>query len=484
MDGHELLMRIGPLAGEASGPVRSAQLAAAIADAIADGRLPRGTSLPAERSLAAVLQVSRGTVARTYDRLRDGDLVHTRHGAGTSVGSAHEQGPTGAAVAALRSDSIVAAAGHRDRTMIDLRIAAWDGDDVLAACLQPDPAALRRAVVGQDGYWPEGLPDLREAVARHLARHGLPTEASQLVITSGAQQAIDVVLSTVTRPGDPLLLEHTTWSGVLELATVRHLRPLAIPQVANDHIPLLRALRERRADLAYLVPSFHNPTAAVLPAPARRLVVEAAAAGGATVLDDATVAELWIDEPPPRPLAAAYPGAGEHVITIGGLSKAVWGGLRLGWLRAEEPVIRQLARTKAALDIGNPVVAELAGLRVLERFDDLAEQRRTELRRRRDAFVDALTTHLPDWQVEAPGGGLSLWVDLGGVDSDAVVTRARRFGVRVPPARSHVVDGRDPGHLRLTLSRPAEELVVAAERLADAWASLQVRPEPTSTSAL
>jgi DNA-binding transcriptional MocR family regulator len=474
VDATELVGRLG-IGDRGHGP-RSTRIAAAIADAIDDGRLAVGTVLPSERALAAAMQVSRGTVVRAYGRLREQDLVHTRHGAGTTVGAAGTEGPQSPG-STLRSDGLLAVAGHRDRSQIDLRLAAWDGEPSLVEALTTTGTRLRDAVVGQDGYWPEGLPALREAIATHVSESGLPTDAEQILITGGAQQAIDVVLTSLTRPGDPLLLERITWSGVIDLAAMRHLRPVTLPQVVDDHIPLLRALRERRADLAYLIPTFHNPTSAVLPGPVRRLVVEAAAASGALVIDDASISELWIDRPPPPPLAAAFPGAGANVVTIGGLSKSVWGGLRLGWIRAEGAVLRQLARTKAALDVGNAVVAQLAALAVIERLGELGAARRHELRRRRDAFVTALHTHLPEWGITPTQGGLSLWADLGGVDSDTVAERARRFGVRVAPARVHVVDGSDPAHLRLTLSRPAEELEVAAERLGRAWASLRQAPE-------
>lgn len=460
MDATDLLARLGPWE-HGPGP-RSARLGRAIADAVADGRLAPGTKLPAERQLATHLGISRGSVARTYAALRAEGTVVTRHGSGTHVGVAGDRST--AAGAGLRADSIIAAVGQRDERTIDLRVAAWDGDDADLVGLHVPDASLRAAVVGHDGYWPAGLPMLREAVAARLTATGLPTSPHQLVLTNGAQQATDVALTTLCRPGGAVAVERTSWPGIFELLAVRHLRPVAVPELAADHLPTLRVLRERRADVAYLVPSFHNPTGAVVPAPVRRLLVEAAVEGGTVVLDDVTLHELWIDGPPPPPLAATVPGCGDHVVTIGSLSKIAWGGLRVGWLRAEGPLLRDLARVKAAFDLGNPVPSQLAALAALEHVDRLLPGRRAELGRRRDAFVAALRAQRPEWRVVPPAGGLSVWVDVG-ADADRLAVAARDLGVRVPPARACSVDGADLGHLRLSLARPVDELVTAAQRL-------------------
>ena len=463
MDAADLLTRLAPLID--GGSPTSRRIAAAMAAAIADGRLPVGGRLPSERELAAALGVSRGTVVRTYTRLRDEGLVRTTHGAGTTVGGGRgDQVP----LASLRADGVVAAVGQHEQGMIDLRVAAWDGDEDLADALRVDPAEQARAVHRQDGYWPQGLPALRELLAQRLTGLGLPTDAEQLLITNGAQQAIDIVLTSIARPGDPVLIEETTWPGLVELLPIRHLRPATVPLAAHDHVGLLRALRERRADVAYLIPSFHNPTGAVMPAPVRRLVVEAAVSSGATVIEDLALAELWMDAPPPPPLAAILPEAADRVVTIGSLSKTLWGGLRLGWIRAEEGLLRHLVGIKTVCDLGTGVPSQLAAIQALAHADRIVARRRVELRERRDRALAALARHLPDWRTAVPAGGMSLWVDVGGQDADQIARRAREHGVRVPSARVCSADGRALGHLRLTLARPAEELEEAVARLAAA----------------
>lgn len=448
---------------------RSARLARTITAAIGDGRLPPGTSLPAERQLATTLEVSRGTVVRAYDRLRADRLVHTRQGAGTVVGD--EDTAAGREVVlhgALRADSILATVGNRDASTIDLRVASWDADRRLISLVCDEPARWASAVAGHDGYHPAGLDELRRDLAVYLTASGLPTEPEQLLLTGGAQQAVDTVLSTLVRPGDPVLVEDTSWPGIFELLSIRHTRPIPVTVAGLDHLPLLRALRERRADLAYLIPTFHNPTGSLMAAHVRRLVVEAAIEGGVRLIDDLTIADLWIDEPPPPPLAMAVPGADEAVITIGSLSKTLWGGLRVGWIRAEERLLRQLVRVKTVLDLGSSVPSQLAALNALEHIDEIAATRRATLREHREVLLDGLATHLPGWSVTPPAGGLSAWVDTGLPSADGIVARARALGVHVPPASACTVNDHDLGHLRLTLSRPREELTEALRRLGQA----------------
>jgi DNA-binding transcriptional MocR family regulator len=453
---------------------RSARLSRALARAIEDGRVPLGTRLPAERHFADVLGVSRGTVVRAYASLREQGHAHTRQGSGTYAGGPGDRSGRAAELARSLSVSGTAALTERDDDAIDLRFAAWSSDAETLRLAQAGAPGLRPADLPDHGYWPLGLAALREAVAGRLTSQGLPTTADQVLITNGAQQAIDLVLATLAGYQDTVLVPEVTWPGTVELLAIRGLRPLTVPRIGDhelDQVALLSQLRDGRSPLAYLVPSFDNPTGAVLPAPVRRLAVEAAIEGGTVLLDDQSPAELWIDAPPPLPLAAMLPEAGQHVVTVGSLSKLAWGGLRIGWLRAEGPLFDRLARVKAAVDLGNPVAAQLAALRLMPDLDRLVTVRREELGRRRDALTAALGEALPSWRFTPPAGGLSVWVDLGGVACEGFVAAAAEHGVRLAPGRIHHALGHETGHVRLPLSHDAGTLEEAVSRLADAWAA-------------
>ena len=452
----------------------STRLSAALGAAIEDGRVPLGTRLPAERALASNLGVSRGTVVRAYASLRERDQAYTRQGSGTYAGRSNDRPGRSSQLAGMLSTEGTGALTERDRGAIDLRLATRLGEpDTLQAMRRWQPADLSDVGIDDNGYWPLGLPALREAIAARLTDQGLATRADQLIVTNGAQQALDLVLTTLATHQDTVLLPEVTWPGLVELLAIRGLRPLTIPLAADqqlDQVALLGQLREGRSPLACLVPTFDNPTGVVMPGPTRRLVVEAAREGDTVLVDDLALAELWLDEPPPPPLAAVLPGSSQHVVTVGSLSKLAWGGLRIGWLRAEAPLFDRLARVKTALDLGNSVPSQLAAVGVMRHLDELVTAHRGELRRRRAALTEGLAASLPTWRFTPPAGGMSVWVDLGGVPGDGFATTASRHGVRLSPGRIYHALGHDTGHVRLPLTHDVATTDEAIRRLADAWA--------------
>jgi DNA-binding transcriptional MocR family regulator len=482
----DLLDRL-PAWDERSGP-RSHALADALQDAVGDGRLTPGTRLPAERELAQVLEVSRGTVVRAYDRLRERGAATTRHGSGTVLAGASPRGADRRAAALfdeLPASSLLAGMAE-DRAVgtIDLRGAAWPGIAGLPAeAFQRTPEQLA-LLTDHNGYRPLGLPELRRTVAARLTAQGLPTDASQIIITAGAQQALDLVLTTFTEDGDPVLVEELTYPGFLELLATRRLRPRPVPLGRDgvDHLALGRALQQRTPPLSYLVATHHNPTGTTVPGPLRRLIAEQVVETGGVLVDDASLAEVWLDQPPPPPIVASLPEADAHVVTVGSASKWLWGGLRVGWLRASGSLFDRLARVKVILDLGTSIEAQLTTNALLEQADEILAVRRAALRRQVAALTDALHEELPGWRFTRPSGGLSLWVDLGGAPGDTMAQLAARHGVLVPPARVCAASGRDVGHLRLTFSQDPATLRHAATALAAAWRDHLSHATPVAAS--
>lgn len=472
MEAVELLGRLGRWDQGPGHP--STRLSVALEAAIADDRVPAGVRLPSERALAEVVEVSRGTVVRTYARLRELGVVHTRRGSGTVVGAEERRSDRAAQLAgALSSEGSLAFLRERQADTIDLRAAAWLGNrGLLRAMSNWEPTDLPDVGDSDNGYWPLGLPALREAIAARMTATGLPSRPEQIIVTNGAQQALDIALTTVAGPQDTVVLAEVTWPGIQELLSVRNMRPVTVPLVDGHHVDqvaLLRHLREGRSAAAYLVPTFDNPTGAVMPASARRLVVEAAQEGGTVLIDDLTLSELWLDEPPPPPLAVVLPAAAGQVVTVGSLSKLAWGGLRVGWLRAEGPLLERLGQIKTVIDFGSAIPSQLAALTVMRQLDDLVVEHRAELVRRRAALTADLAEFLPSWRFVQPSGGMSVWVDLGGVSGDAFTTTAERHGVSLSPARVYHALGQDTGHVRLTLTHDVDTTREAVRRLALAW---------------
>jgi DNA-binding transcriptional MocR family regulator len=444
-------------------------LAARLRSLIDDGVLPPGALLPPDRTLAARLAVGRGTVVAAYELLQQEGRVMRRQGSGTRVAEIH--------LPATR-----AADGVTANPLLMHILNPPDGVALLTCAAPDDPppelteayeeAASRLTGIRDLGYEPAGQPDLREAVAAYYRRRGLPTTAEEIVVTTGAQQAITLLSGLLVSPGDRVLTETPTYPGALEV--FRHaaavVRPIDLDSPGH-------ALRDRAA-LLYTVPTGSNPTGAIMDTRARRRVAALASEHDVPVIDDEVCAELCFDGDTPAPIAAHT--SGEHVITIASLSKVVWGGLRVGWIRAPAPLAARLARLRAVHDLGGEVVGQLAAVALLRRLDDIRRRRVRALRARHDHLCAELRTHLPSWSFTPALGGQTIWVRLPRGDADSFAQVALRHGVAVPPGRSFDPQGGLVDHIRLHFLFPEQELSAAVRSLAAAWATYDpTHPRPT-----
>ncbi|KOG07225.1 MULTISPECIES: PLP-dependent aminotransferase family protein [Streptomyces] len=437
------------------------ELARAVREALLDGRVALRVRLPAERELAAVLQVSRTTVTGAYDLLRESGYAHSRRGAGTWTALPDGQAPT--ALGSYQDES---------GATIDLALAAPQApESELAAALTAAALELPR-YAGAQGYHPYGLPALRAAVAERYTARGLPTRPEQILVTSGAQQALSLVLTLLGRAGDRVLAENPSYTNALDAMRGRMLRvtPVPVTESGWDTGLVDAALRQTAPRLAYLIPDFHNPTGHLMPPEQRRELTRAARATGTWLVVDETLTDMALDVPAPAPFAtAAGGGDGEQIVTVGSLSKSCWGGLRVGWVRASSRVVTELARVRITADLSGSVLDQLVAVALLDRLGEILPRRVEELRRRRAALSEALARHVPEWRWTLPPGGMCLWIDLGRPIASALASRALRHGVRVEGgARFGVDPGTHEHRLRIPYTLPEDVYESAAERLAAA----------------
>ncbi|SNT53452.1 DNA-binding transcriptional regulator, MocR family, contains an aminotransferase domain [Asanoa hainanensis] len=446
-----------------------AALAGAVRGLLADGRLPLGIRLPAERELAEALKVSRTTVTAAYRELRDSGHLTSRRGAGswTTLPGGHRVASTGLWTPL------------NDLGMIDLGCAA------LAAPPELIPAARAAAdelprYLGDAGYHPTGLVELREAVARGFTDRGLPTSPDQIMVTSGTQQALDLVLRLTVQAGNGVLMESPTYPNALAALSARRARITTHgldPAAGWDGELLLGALRQSTPRLAYVIPEFHNPTGHLMPADLRERLVAAAHSTGTDLVVDESFVDLPLDGvevPPPVAMFDRH----SRVITIGGMSKPYWGGLRIGWVRASAPTVQRLAALRVGVDMSSPVLDQLVAAQLLDRADTIVPARRLQLATQRDALLEALAEHLPEWRVQIPHGGVTLWAELDGPISSALARAAEEVGVRLAPGPRFGLDGTLERFLRLPYTLPAGDLIDAVKRIATVRYDLDHAPHP------
>jgi DNA-binding transcriptional MocR family regulator len=448
----------------ASGPAYQG-LADGLRMLIVDGRLPIGAQLPSERALADALRVSRTTVTAAYTQMRDDGYLNGRRGARsttalpvvapTAVPIAGGTPLTGSAPANLAAATLAAPAAAVSRAFVE--------------------AAQEVAPYLHDiGIELVGVPPLREAIAERYCARGLPTEPDEIVVTTGALHAIGLILATYTQPGDRVLVEQPTYHGALAAMASRGVRPVPVAMTHDgwELDAVDAAVRQLSPSLAYLIPDNHNPTGMTLPPAGRRRLAHIIAETRTRTIVDETITDMWLDEAVPPPLAASMTNRRDLVLTVGSMSKSCWGGLRIGWIRAERSALTTIGALRPAIDMGTPIVEQLAAARLLGLADELLPERRETLRARRALLLTLLDEHLPDWRPDPGKGGMSLWVRLPAPMSSALSAAASRMGLEIPPGPRFGVDGTLERFIRVPYTLPDEQLTEAIELLARAWRSV------------
>jgi len=233
-----------------------------------------------------------------------------------------------------------------------------------------------------------------------------------------------------------------------------------------------RVVRDARPRLAYLVPDFQNPTGNLMSNAQREEYAALLRSTGTIPVVDESHQALRLDgRPMPRPFASFSPEA----VTLGSVSKSLWGGLRIGWIRCPPGLTEQLVAARIAMDLGSPVFEQLVAARLLADREEHWATHRARLRTQRDALVSALADRLPDWRFRLPGGGLALWCELPPHDRGGALdlcAEAERRDVAVSPGAAFALDGGLDSFVRIPYTRPEEDLRAAVDGLADAWDAL------------
>lgn len=427
---------------------------------ILDGRLPIGIRMPGERNLAPELAVSRTTVAAAYAMLREQGFLASRHGSGSIV---------------RLPRTVPQQAEELGKAAIDFSIAALPAPKEVHSAYAAALAELPRHLPGI-GYEPAGLPDLRAEIAARYARRGVQTSPDEILVTQGAQHGLVLLLGLLMKPGGRVVVDHPTYSKALEAIANASCQsvPIPLPAYGWDLEQLEAAIDRNGAQLAYLLPDFHNPTGRCMDPEGRRRVAAIAAKTGCRIVVDETMADLWLERPPPPPLAA-FDRAG-LVISLGSMGKSFWGGLRIGWVRASRDLIAGLAASRAAIDMGSPIIEQIAATVLLNDPEVSLRPRRTAIREQREHLLERVREQLPDWRIQSPEGGLSAWAELPRALSTALAAEAYSLGVRMAPGSRFGVGGAFERFVRLPYALPTPLLTEAIDRVALAWERVSQGP--------
>jgi GntR family transcriptional regulator/MocR family aminotransferase len=464
-----------------------------VVDRVKSGTWPEGFRLPPTRALASELGTHRNTVVRAFEELATAGFLVSTVGRGTFV-AAQPKGVNGPAVGQRNELPWASLLTRRSELELVARLERYRREEAPRAAIdmtrmQPSDDLLPHAMMRRCldhvlrthgpralGYAPrEGVWSLREQIAVELAQRGVPARAEEIIITTGSQQALDMLARALVDPGDRFLVDGTSYTGALNVLALAGAQVRAVPSDAEGPDPSwLRRLSRGEVKGIYLMPNCHNPTGATISAERRRALIAWSHEIGAPIVEDDYGAELDLDgEPCPPYMRALDP----EVLYVSTFSKRLMPALRIGYVVAPAALRERLVGLKHALDLGTSPLLQYALAEMLERGHLRAHYARVlpEYRMRRDALAHALERHLPsDITWELPKRGVVLWLRLPPeIEAEDLYRAGRREGVLVSPSTLNSADGRAVGGVRLIFCHePADRLIEGAKRLGRAVRSL------------
>src|SRR5215471_5807762 len=426
------------------------QIETSIREAIRAGRLPRGSTVPPSRMLAADLGVSRGVVVEAYQQLTAEGYLASNAGGYTRVAA----GPAPPATAPPQQ--------REPRPAIDLSYGRADVSSFpRAAWLRAIRTALTDAPNDVFGYLSgRGVPQLRTAMAGYLNRvRGTVADPEQMVICTGYAQGVTLLMGVLAAAGAKRLAleDPSSNDDALPAARAAGLDVVGIP-VDGDGIRV-DLLTDSGADAVILTPSHQWPTGSVLSARNRAAVIRWATERGAIIIEDDYDAEYRYDRAPVGALQGLAP---DHVVYAGSASKTLAPGLRLGWFVLPRQLTEPMAAAKVAADRGSAALEQLALADFVTRgeFDRHLRRMRPVYRRRRDALLAALARHLPWLEPYGVSAGLHLvtWLPPD-LDEAAVVAAAARAGVGIDGVTPYRISHPGPGGLIFGYAAASEQAI-------------------------
>jgi 2-aminoadipate transaminase len=452
---------------DANGRALFAQIREHVRDLIARGVLLPGMRLPPVRALAEQLGVNQITVAKAYRDLVETKMIEGRRGGGTFVRAFDSQTIVDQAAEntarpllaerlfeLARAPGVIAFTSNyptiEDDAVAEFRdCVSFAAANRLDSCLHYDP--------------PVGRPALRKQIELYLKAQDIETDADNILITSGAQQAIDLAVRALVPQGAPVVVERPAYYGALNALRGVRARILDVP--LDDDGMNLDALKDHlareRPRLIYTNPTFHNPAGVTMSLEKRRALLALAREYGVIVLEDDHSSELRFSGKP-VPAIRALANENDPVLYARGFGKVFLPGSRLGYLVVPDALRRKLLMAKAHTDLHSNSFMQEAVACYLERktYPNALKQLRDKYGKRQRLLYEGLVARMPSGTtVSRPEGGLSLWLTLPeGADVSELYFRAVRRGVAFVAGEVFYASQSHSRSLRISfgLNRPEE----------------------------
>jgi DNA-binding transcriptional MocR family regulator len=455
------------------------QIARQIRDQISAGKLPEGFQLPPERRLAQELDINRCTVLSAYRELKRKGLVEARVGSGTTVLPLAESPPGveeahGMPWRQLFRETSARASDPLLRDLLELTERA----DVIPMAIglpAPEllPVDLYRELTAELSHEigpasllhspTEGVSVLRGSLAQWMQERSFACRASEILVLSGSQQGLDIATRVFLDPGDPVVVEDPSYIGALQIFRAARAKLIGIPTDKDGMRTdiLASILRHQRPKLIYTLPTYQNPSGVVMSLERRHQLLELAQRHQVPILEDDPYSDLGYEGDSVPPLKSLDRHG--QVLYLSTISKALFPGLRIGWLVGPRAVVRQFALVKQAVDLHSNTPGQYLLDLFLRRghYKEHRQRIRRAYESRRDVMDEALRQHAPPgvtWQ--KPRGGFYIWCRLPeGTERSRLLAQASEAGVSFLPGWFCFAADPDSTHLRLNFTHPPESQI-------------------------
>jgi GntR family transcriptional regulator, regulator for abcA and norABC len=457
------------------------QIAEHIENSISEGTIHTDKPLPAERVLANKLQVNRSTIVSAYDELEAIGLIERIKGKGTFIckdiwGNSRRRFPSWNRYIEAGSFLPNLPVTQRIRKEMEehhlINLASGELSDDLFSAKSLYEMISNRCFVGRLGYdHPQGNAILRETITNHVKQYrNIQTNPTSILITSGAQQALHLVVQCLLKPGDAVAIEDPSYSYSLPIFQSAGIRTFYLPVHQNgiNPVDLLLLHKKHRIKMIFLNPNFHNPTGTLLDIINRKEILDISSQYGIPIIEDDPYSLTSFDGEKISTLKSLDKHG--NVLYISSLSKIVASGLRIGWIIGPKQVIERLSDAKQQVDFGHGTITQWTANEILnsDSFDNHLHFLRNKLRRRRDQMVSSLNIHLENMvDFNIPNGGIHLWCRIKKeINETLLLENAIKKGIIYVPGS---ILGSEKGYVRFTFGREKEEDIhEGIKRFADA----------------
>lgn len=440
---------------------------------IMNGEFPSGSSLPSERFLASELDVNRSTIISAYDELHSIGLVKRVKGIGTVVSmdigeeGTHKRVPNWGEYAKggffqlnnpinRQIYQIIQSGDHH----INFAIGELSPDLLPIDLMQEVHRSME--ISHYQGYeHMQGNLKLRETISSHLKTYrNIESSSSSILITSGAQQALHLIIQCLLNPGDSVAIEDPSYAFSLPIFHSAGLKTYLLPTGPEGIDPeqIVSLYKKNRIKMVFLNPVFQNPTGTTLAYERRQKVIEISTKYGIPIVEDDPYSVTGYDNKPVSTLKSMDRDG--SVLYISSLSKIIASGLRIGWIQGPQSVITRLADAKQQIDFGHPNYPQSIAAQLLSSsgFDDYIKRLRTGLKKKRDLTIKALKTELNERiEFEIPEGGIHLWCTMKEECNDQLLFKESiHNGVVFAPGSTL---GSNGNYMRFTFSRVDDHLI-------------------------